>query len=92
MTYAQPFNNDKDIFELYAVKSKNIMRALEPGSAVNKTDDGYYAYKLQGKIIDLENRIVTVGDIKIMLENSIPNDIKVNEYIEFDVLRIDFID
>ena len=92
MTYAQPFYDKYKTFELYAFSPENILRAIEPISAVTKIDDGYYAYRLQGKLIEVEKCIVAVGDIKIELGNNvIPKDIQVNEYIEFTVLRVDFI-
>ena len=65
------------------------MRALQNEYLVEKTGDGFYAYKLIGKLFDLKKRLVSVGEIIISLENNIPKDIDVNEFIEFEVMRID---
>ena len=53
--------------------------------------DGYYAYKLQGKLVDIKKRLMIIGKIVIELEDNIPKDIK-NEFVELNVMRIDLVE
>lgn len=68
--------------------AKKIMRADKKEYLILKLKD-YYAYHLQGKVINLEKNIVCVGKLEIIVDGSIPKDIKLNEFIEFDVQRLD---
>lgn len=76
-----------EVKDITSFLAKNIMRAECNDCLILKLED-YYAYHLQGKIIDLINKVVLIGGIQIILDMSIPNDIKLGEYIEFDVLRL----
>ena len=92
LCYAHPFTPDdsaKHNRPLSAFIKENVMRALESEYIVEKTKHGYYSYRLQGKISDLQRRLVMVGNIVIELENVIPKDIREGEFIEFTVMRID---
>ena len=73
--YAYPFN-------------ENVMIAYEPKYEVIKLAD-FYSYKLQGKIIDIEKQIVTVGDIPMEIDGYIPKDIVNGDYVEFECVHID---
>ena len=91
MTYAWPFENTQSgKFRLNAFMTDQVMRATRKISFVEKSENGYFAYRLQGKIINVEKRIVSVGKIEIILEDCIPKDIRQNEYVEFTVTRVDF--
>ena len=68
--------------------TKNIMRAENEEFSIFKLKD-FYAYHLQGKIMDLTKSNVCIGNLEITIDGSIPNDIKSGEFIEFDVLRLD---
>ncbi len=91
LCYACPYCDDgrKGRFMLSAFMSGNVMRALKNKYSVEKTDSGYYAYKLTGRLFDLEKRLVKVGNIIIELENNIPGDMKENDFVEFEAMRID---
>lgn len=91
LCYALPYSagdKEKD-FTLSVFMSENVMRALKNEYSAEKTD-GYYGYKLTGRLFDLKNRLVAVGGIVIELENNIPKDIAENEFVEFEVGRIDW--
>lgn len=93
MCYAQPFGNkEKKSFKLFAFDCSDVMRAIENKYMINKDVESYYGYSLQGKLFDMEKRLVSIGKIIIELEDIIPKDIKQNEFIEFKVLRIDLIE
>lgn len=83
--------------ELYAIGTSiisissfcadNIMRTKSNSFLVLKLN-GYYEYHLRGEIVDINIPVVQIGKLKIMLDNSLPKDIKLGEYIEFDTLRL----
>ena len=92
LCYAHPYTPDDSKAlnkSLSAFMTENIMRALENEYRIEKLQSGYYSYHLQGKIIDLQRRLVMVGSIVIELDNVIPKDIREGEFIEFTVMRID---
>ena len=54
-----------------------------------KTNCGYFSYRLFAKVADAQNRIVQLGDIEIVLDCPIPKDVFSGSYISFDVMRLD---
>ena len=44
---------------------------------------------MNGKVLSKKERIVCVGELKIRLDESIPNDISDGEYVSFEVQRLD---
>ena len=90
--YVQLFENKNKHFSLFSFLTKDVKRIEKMEYKVTKGIKGYYSYEIQGKIIDVEKRIMRVGDIFITLEDVIPKDIKNNDYIEFSVERIDYIE
>lgn len=90
--YAYPFSDVDAPFSLYGFMTENVMRAYDKRYIVEKTDKGYYSYKLQGELVNLEKCIVAIGELFIELEDGIPKDIKEHEFIEFTVMRIDYDD
>lgn len=63
--------------------SENALKAPE------KTNCGYFSYRLFAKVIDTRNSRVQLGDIDVVLDCPIPKDILPNSYISFDVMRLD---
>ena len=49
----------------------------------------YYSYSLQARVVDVERRMVSVGNILIELDCDLPGDIKNGEYVSFNVMRLD---
>lgn len=91
MCYAWEFCNKENAeFALYAFDVIDVMRALNQQYMIEKLDYGYYSYKLQGRLIDLEKQLVEIGNIIIEVEGYLPCDIVQGEYIEFLTTRIDF--
>ena len=93
LCYAYPFENkNHNNFMLETFMAKDVMRIEEKRSSIIKSSSEYYAYKLCGKVIDLEKRLISIGEIVIQLEDIIPKDIIKNDFIEFSVMRIDYIE
>ena len=76
------------IKEIETFMCDGIMRIDSENYLIDKKTD-YYSYHLQGKVLDVDKNIVSVGNIIIKLDKPIPKDIKNYEFIEFDVLRLD---
>ena len=53
-----------------------------------KTNSGYFSYRLFARVLDAQNRSVQLGDIEIELDCPIPKDIPDHSYISFDVARL----
>lgn len=86
------FQNELQIIpkikEIETFMCDGIMRVDAENYLIDKKTD-YYSYHLQGKVLDVDRHIVSVGNIIIKLDKPIPKDIKNYEFIEFDVLRLD---
>lgn len=54
-----------------------------------KTNRGYFSYRLFARVLDTKKRYVQIGDINIELDCPLPKDIPDNSYISFDVNRLD---
>ncbi len=94
LCYAHPFiNQDINKFMLEAFMTENVIKVEDKKDvSINKIDKGYYAYKICGRIIDIDKRLVSIGNIVIKIEDIIPKDIINNDFIEFSVLRVDFVE
>ena len=86
------FHNELQIMpkikEIETFMCDGIMRINDENYLIDKKID-YYSYHLQGKVLDVDKCIVSVGNIILKLDKPIPKDIKNYEFIEFDVLRLD---
>ena len=92
LCYAQPFEAaDAESLELSltAFLSQNLMRATEQTDCVLKTQDGYYSYRLQGRIVDRQDQLLAVGNLVIEIDGEIPGDIGEGESVAVDVMRVD---
>ncbi|KFZ26203.1 MAG: hypothetical protein KQ78_01554 [Candidatus Izimaplasma bacterium HR2] len=49
----------------------------------------HYPYHLQGKALNCLNAIIEIGDLLFSLDKPLPKDIKNNEFVEFNVERLD---
>ena len=80
-------NSIKDI-RLHAFLSQNIVKSETNNEKIVKLDN-YYAYKLCCKVINRAEQLVALGEIKIYLDSSLPGDIKNDDFVEFEVMRLD---
>ena len=90
LCYASSFKNSNKNFELSAFMVESVIKADKESYFVEKISDSFFAYKLQGRLIDIEKRIFAVGKIRIELENVIPKDLKNGDFVQVIVGRIDF--
>ncbi len=78
-------------FTITAFECDNITISNKREYKIQKSKDSFYAYKLQGQLINIDDDegVVQIGSIIINAVNWIPRDIKVGEFIEFTVIRLD---
>lgn len=90
MCYCHPsdyYNIGVPIKEISAVFASNIMRVQNKAYSVLKLED-YYAYHLQGEIIDIDLPSILIGGLKIILDSPLPKDVILGDYVELDVDRL----
>lgn len=75
-------------FAIDAFLSSNIVKAKED-ICFSIKKDSYYAYEINAKIVDLATKKVSLGDIYIFLDSEFPGDLKLGDYVNFNVLRLD---
>ena len=85
-TISSPEISGKISLSAFLVKDIFSEDALQ---APQKTDWGYFSYRLFAKVIVARNRRVQLGDIDIELDCPLPKDIPDNSCISFDVGRLD---
>lgn len=81
--------SEGDLFSgiLYGFNIKDVVKSFNEEYTIDKKDDNYH---IRGKLVDLENEVLQIGEFKIDLsDGNIPKDIRQNEYIEADISRID---
>lgn len=67
---------------------EDIKRSYEMKYSIRKTS-GHYAYSIIARVMDKKKRTVCVGDLFIELDEAVPEDIMEEEYISFNVTRLD---
>lgn len=91
IAFSYPFKNhgSNDDIVLYGFMTEHII--IESSFKLpQKTYPGRFGYHLTAKVLDSSERIVQVGDIKIMLSISLPKDIPNGAFVSFDVARLDY--
>lgn len=93
LVYSPIYNKDINCnnFELIAFLPKDITISSELPS-IKKTEESYYSQKLVGILTKRKKHLgnVDVCGFNIIVEN-IPKDIELNSNIEFNCIRIDYI-
>lgn len=77
-----------EVDKLSTLFADNIIRSFASDYLIKKLPD-YYAYHLRGKVTDINIPTVSIGDLKVNLDKPLPGDIAENEFVEFNVQRID---
>ena len=67
----------------------SIMRTPTHSFLVEKTSDGFYSYRLQGRVLKIDPPIIEIGKIPLVIDTPFPKDIIINEYVELFAKRID---
>lgn len=78
----------KQITSVYGFMCTEILRPEKDAACIVKLPE-YYAYRIVGKIVHKEERIIQLGEIMIHLDTEIPNDMEDGEFVSVAVLRFD---
>lgn len=78
-----------DVDEITAFAADGMMIADEPGCVIEKTDAGYFAYRLGGKVVKTEPPTVAIGGLRVKLDQPLPKDIKRGDFVVFTADRLD---
>lgn len=84
--YDKEYHSKTSIIDSFL--ANNIVKSKEKAYYSIKKES-YYEYEINGKIVDLVNKKVSLGDIYIFLDEKLPGDLKVGDYVNFHVLRLD---
>lgn len=84
------YDNVERVTELciHTFLAKNIIKSDKQEEKAVKLSD-YFSYKLFCKVTNFEKGIVNLGEFEIFLDYPLPSDISDNDYIEFEVVRLD---
>ena len=85
---AEFYEKGSTVQEILSLFAKDIMRISDKMYEVKKLEDDYYAYHLQGEVIKIDKPIIRIGGLEIVLDSPLAKDIKLGEFIEFDVYRL----
>ncbi len=90
LVFSHPFEGEIEL-PLMGFACYDINKSDKKKYYVEKLLDSYFGYKINGKLIDKEKGIVKLGEFTIELDDkeSIPQDIKNGDFIQFKVVRID---
>jgi len=91
--YCYPYTGKKtdtaEKITLYALSAYNIGPSLE-WQPPYKTSESAFNHHLHAKIVNKKERLVSIGDIDIILDTSIDSEFPVGSTISFDVVRLDY--
>ena len=92
LCFSHPFKNsinEKLEEPIHCFDVDNVALAQNQRTYANKKSS-YFGYTLCGKLVDKDNKLVYLGNIKLCLESAyISNDIPEGSYIELSVSRLD---
>lgn len=77
-----------EVEELSILSVEHIVKADSLDCLIEKLPS-YYAYHLQGKVVDTNNSIINIGNLKVNLDKPLPGDIMEDDFVEFNTQRID---
>ena len=82
-------NDTAEKVTLYALFAHNIGPSLDYKLSY-KTSDVSFDQHIYAKIVNKKERLVSVGDIDIVLDTSLDSEFPVGSIISFDVSRLDY--
>jgi len=90
--YSHPFNQDIGNIvtqPLYTLNARKILILKEEEKFSVEKEEGTFDYKFAGRLINKEENHVKLGEFIIELDNPVPSDIQVGDYISFICDRVD---
>jgi hypothetical protein len=90
--FSQPCSKSPgDIIEevLYAFDTKKLILKGDEGKPYIKQKNGDLQHEILGVMLDVENKILQVGDILIEIDTDLPGGLQTGDYVEFTCERLD---
>ncbi len=81
---------DLKVQSLLSLFADNIFKVKSRKYIILKLQE-HFSYHLQGKVCNIKEPKINIGGLELTLDKAFPGDIKLNDFIEFDVSRIDCI-
>ena len=75
-------------FRLISCFIKNIKKTDTKNMLISKLD-GYYEYKIIGRVVDIDQKIVKVFGFNIEIDETFPREVRNGDFLEIICLRID---
>lgn len=91
LCYIHPINTFDDLtkkFVLIAFLARNVKIADNDMYLISKISGDYYSFFFQGKLIDAN--MIEIGDVNIKINDYIPNDIGIGDFVSFECNRVDW--
>ncbi len=92
MCYCHPIENpqvNQNVKSISTLAADKIMTAPYEEPNVKKTDESYYSYDLIGKIINIDESLISIGELIIKLDGYLPGDIQVGDIVKLYAVRMD---
>lgn len=92
MCYCHPIVNpqiNQKVESICAFLADNIMTEFYEELGAKKTDESYYSYCLVGKVINMEKRLISIGELVIKVDGYFPGDINVGDVVKLTAVRMD---
>jgi hypothetical protein len=74
---------------LHAFMTKEVMLSRDEDASLNWLGGSSLVHKCTARVVDVAHALVSVGDIKIELDGSIPAGVNAGDLIDFKCARLD---
>ncbi len=92
IVFSHPLNyivGDNIPMPLYTLNAREIYNPYDSQKESIENMGEAFEVKLTGYVIDIENNEVKIGEFVIQLDNPLPFDTKIGDYISFECDRVD---
>lgn len=90
--FSHPFNGEiGNILDqpLYTLNAREVFRLNHEERFSVEKIEGAFSYRLAGRVVDKDQNQIKIGEFTIELDNPLPNDVQVGNYVYFICDRID---
>ena len=85
---AEMYKSGAPVKEILSLFAKDVMRVSSSECLIIKLAYNHYAYHLQGEVINIDEPVIRIGGLEIILDTHLAKDIKLGEFVELDVYRL----
>ena len=84
-----PTPTDAAMIEIETFGADGIVIADSREEKIEKTDDGFFSYRLQGRVTQTVPPEIAIGGLRITLDKPLPKDIKQGDFVALTAPRLD---